>query len=406
MEKTELYQFRQQFPALTHKVYFNFGGQGPMSHETMTAIANSFAHIQSKGPFSKQTNDWVREECHLTRTTISSALGVEPTTISLTEDVSVGCNIVLWGLDWQAGDHLLMTDCEHPGIIAAIQELQRRMGLEVTICPISQTLNQPHTHQAILELVQKHLRPRTRLVVLSHIFWNTGQVLPLDEIVDLCHSQANPVRVLVDAAQSVGMIPLNLTQLGVDFYAFTGHKWWCGPEGLGGLYVSPEARERLSPTFIGWRNLIADPQGNPVGWQPHGQRYEIATSAYPLYAGLRESLNIHNRWGTDENRYQRILSLSRHLWQQLQTLPTVRCVQNQSPQSGLVSLQLLSQQPSTVSHAELVQVLEDQGILIRAIPNPNCVRVSIHYFTLESEINTLVRAIARWSTPDPLVENG
>jgi len=84
----------------------------------------------------------------------------------------------------------------------------------------------------------------------------------------------------------------------------------------------------------------------------------------------------------------------------------VRCVQNQSPQSGLVSLQLLSQQPSTVSHAELVQVLEDQGILIRAIPNPNCVRVSIHYFTLESEINTLVRAIARWSTPDPLVENG
>ncbi|MBD2019820.1 aminotransferase class V-fold PLP-dependent enzyme, partial [Leptolyngbya sp. FACHB-36] len=227
--------YRHQFPGLQDKAYFNYGGQGPMPDTAIAAIQQSFQRIQQSGPFSRKVNAWVTEEGERTRAAIAAELGAPPTTITLTEDVSVGCNIALWGIDWRFGDHLLLSDCEHPGIIAAAQEIQRRFGVEVSTCPLKATLNEGDP----VEVVARGLRSSTRLVVLSHILWNTGQVLPMAEIVAACHSynRTRPVRVLVDAAQSVGVLPLNLTQLEADFYAFTGHKWWCGPEGVGGLYV-------------------------------------------------------------------------------------------------------------------------------------------------------------------------
>jgi len=273
---------RQPFPALRDKAYFNYGGQGPLPTAAIVAIQQAFEQIQQLGPFSGQVNAWITAEADQTRRAIAAELGTTPETITLTEDVSVGCNIALWGIDWQQGDHLLLSDCEHPGIIAAAQEIQRRFGVELSTCPLQATLNvgDPNVGDPV-EVVARHLRPKTRLVVLSHILWNTGQVLPLEKIVAACHGFAshNPIRVLVDAAQSVGVLPLNLTTLQADFYAFTGHKWWCGPEGVGGLYVRPDALADLHPTFIGWRGIVTDKTGQPIGWKPDGRRYEIATSA-------------------------------------------------------------------------------------------------------------------------------
>lgn len=376
--------YRQQFPALQTKAYFNYGGQGPMPEVSLTAIWQAFQHVQQAGPFSGGANAWVMEETEQTRRTIAAELTAPPESITLTEDVSVGCNIPLWGLDWRAGDHLLLSDCEHPGIIAAAQEIQWRFGVELSTCPLKATLNQGDP----IDAIARHLRSRTRLVVLSHILWNTGQVLPLKEIVRLCHSQSNPVHVLVDAAQSVGVLPLNLPDLEVDFYAFTGHKWWCGPEGVGGLYVRPEAREILSPTFIGWRGISTNSSGQPTGWKPDGRRFEIATSAYPLYAGLRAAIALHHQWGTPQERYRRIQTLSRSLWERLIDLPGVTCLRSQPPEAGLVSFQL-----SGKSHPQLVQFLEARGLMIRTILDSNCVRACVHYLTLESELEQLVAAV-------------
>jgi L-cysteine/cystine lyase len=294
-------------------------------------------------------------------------------------------------MDWRAGDHILLTDCEHPGIVAIAQELTRRFQVEVSTCPIMETLNQGNPTTVIAQ----HLKPRTRLVVLSHLLWNTGQVLPLKEIVDVCHSYAQGsqvIRVLVDAAQSVGSLPLNLTELGVDFYAFTGHKWWCGPEGLGGLYVRPEAIESLNPTFIGWRGIVMDEAGKPIGWKPDARRYEVATSAYPLYAGLRAAIATHQEWGTSEQRYEQICQGSEYLWQRLSQIPFVRCLRTSPPQAGLVSFVLTDGR----SHQQLVQFLETQGFMLRTLHDPNCVRACVHYFTQHQEIDQLVEVIQNW----------
>ncbi|MEG5043303.1 aminotransferase class V-fold PLP-dependent enzyme [Microcoleus sp. B4-C1] len=394
---------RQQFPALANKAYFNYGGQGPLPEPALEAIYEAYKRVQLGGPFSGEVGAWVVQEAMLTRRAIASELTVPPETIALTEDVTVGCNIALWGIDWKAGDHLLLSDCEHPGIVASVMELQRRFNIEVSVCPLAATLNEGDP----VAVIADSLRPNTRLLVISHILWNTGQVLPLAEIVKVCHeppltppcqgggqesfhAKSHKVRVLVDAAQSVGVLPLNLIESGVDFYAFTGHKWWCGPEGLGGLYVSAEALADLHPVFIGWRGIVTDANAKVLGWKSGSQRYEIATSAYPLYAGLRSAIALQHEWGKIEERYAEICRLSKYLWQGLSELSDVECLRTSAPEAGLVSFRLTNGMP----HKKLVDLLEKQGIMVRTILNPDCVRACVHYFTTEAEIDKLVGAIA------------
>jgi len=379
---TSLSEFRQQFPALANKAYFNYGGQGPMPKAALEAIYQAYNYIQSAGPFSEEVGAWVVQQSQQTREAIAQELGVAPATITLTEDVTVGCNIGLWGINWQAGDRLLLSDCEHPGVIASIKEIQRRFGMEIDRCNLLETLNSLDP----LEAIALQLKPNTKLVVLSHILWNTGQVLPLAEIVKVCQQNSPDTKVLIDAAQSVGMIPLNLAEIGVDFYAFTGHKWFCGPEGVGGFYVRPEALESLHPTFIGWRGLSYTKEGQ--SWQPDGRRFEVATSAYPLYAGLKAAIATHQSYASPQERYQQILDLSKYLWEKLTQLSHVKCLRTSPPESGLVSFQV-----SGIPHRELVLNLEKQGILIRTLHSPDCVRACVHYFTLPSEIDQLVEAI-------------
>jgi L-cysteine/cystine lyase len=391
-----LQQLRQHLPALKDKVYFNYGGQGPLPQAALVSIMAAHQKIQQEGPFSGAVNGWMQAEGQLTREVMAEALGVTPATVTLTEDVTVGCNIPLWGISWQPGDHVLLSDCEHPGVIAAVNELSRRFGLEISYFPLL-----PHWNTADpVAAIAAALRPTTRLLVISHVLWNTGQVLPLGSIVDLCHQHTpQPVWVLVDAAQSVGMLPLNLSQLGVDFYAFTGHKWWCGPAGLGGLYVRAAVREAVSPTFIGWRGIQVDGQAQPVGWQPDGRRYEVATSDVALCAGLRDAIAAHQQWGTAEQRYSRIGQLSQYLWEKLQRLQSVTCLLTAPPQSGLISFQITpGGQPAPELHVKLVKALETQHIYLRTLLSPHCVRACTHYFTLESEIDQLVEVIDRFLT--------
>lgn len=391
---TQLERFRQQFLALTNKSYFNYGGQGPMPQAAMDAITITQERIQRLGPFSAEAKAFIAQEVKATREAIAAELSVPAETITITEDVTVGCNIALWGIDWKVGDRMLLSDGEHPGVVAAAQEIGRRFGVEIVTCPLMATLNDGNP----AEVVAQHLRLNTRLVVLSHILWNTGQVLPIQEIVQVCRQHAgSTVKILVDAAQSVGLLPLNLTELGADFYAFTGHKWWCGPAGVGGLYVRPEARDSLKPTFIGLRGVVKDSQGKPLGWQPDGQRYEVATSAYHQYAGLRSAIATHQEWGNAVERYQRIQDLSRYLWQQLTQLPEITCLRTTPPEAGLVSFQLTSsKQEASPTNSQLVQFLETQNLLTRTLLDPDCVRACVHYFTLESEIDQLIQGIQQF----------
>ncbi len=150
----------------------------------LSAIIDTHKYIQKIGPFSGQVNDWLTDRVNDLREAIALELNTTPQTITITENVTAGCNIALWGIDWQAGERILMTDCEHPGIIATVEEISRRFGVEVAICKIMDTLNDGNP----AEIIRDNLTENTRLVVLSHLLWNTGQVLPLKEIAQACHN--------------------------------------------------------------------------------------------------------------------------------------------------------------------------------------------------------------------------
>lgn len=383
-----LTEFRQQFTGLNNKVYFNFGGQGILPRKAMATIINTFGYIEQVGPFGLKINAWLQQKTLETKQAIATELGVTPQTITLTENVTVGCNIALWGIDWQADDEILLTDAEHPGVIATVQEIARRFGVKITTCPILDTLNQGDP----VSVIQNYITSNTRLVVLSHVLWNTGQVLPLKEIVKVCHNYSSkPIQVLVDAAQSVGLLPLNLTDTGVDFYAFTGHKWLCGPSGVGGLYVSPSAFANLNPTFIGWRGLNLDTKGNIKSFKQDGNLFEVATSAYPLFQGLKEAIATHNQWDSGQKRYERICKLSNYLWQELKQINGLECLKKTPPESGLVSFYI----NKNLSADELVKTLENKGFLLRTLANPYCIRACVHYLTLESEIEQLIEVLKK-----------
>jgi L-cysteine/cystine lyase len=389
LAKINLKKHRQQFFGLANKTYFNFGGQGTLPQAALEAIVYTHKYIQQVGPFSTEINAWLNQQVALLRETLATELATTPETITLTENVTAGCNIVLWGMDWQQGDRLLMTDCEHPGVIAIVDEISRRFGVEVAICPILETLNRGNP----IEVIAENLTPNTKLVILSHLLWNTGQLLPLKEITTVCHNYKTdnkPIRVLVDAAQSVGSIPLNLPDSAVDYYAFTGHKWLCGPAGVGGLYISPEAFAELHPTFIGWRSIQLDSQGKPQAWQASGKKFEVATGAYPEYEGLRVAIARHQAWATTAERYQTICQLSKYLWEQLNKIEGIDCLKHTPPEAGLVSFQV-----ANINHAELVASLEEQGFLLRTIADPNCIRACVHYLTLPEEIDNLIAVLAK-----------
>ncbi len=386
LSKTDLKEHRQQFPGLINKTYFNFGGQGTMPETALQGIIDTHKYIQEVGPFSGQINTWLTNRVDLLRKAIALELDTTPETITITENVTAGCNIALWGVDWREDDHILMTDCEHPGIIATVAEISRRFGVKVNVCSIMNTLN----HGDPVEVIRRNLTENTRLVVLSHLLWNTGQVLPLKAIAQACHNYSanKTIRVMVDAAQSVGSLDLNLPDLEIDYYAFTGHKWLCGPAGVGGLYISEDAFADLNPTFIGWRGVEMDAQGKPIAWKPDGTKFEVATSAYPEYEGLRRAIAIHQEWGHKSDRYQRICELSNYLWSELQKIDQVSCLKNTPPEAGLVSFQV-----AEIEHKQLVDTLEKQGFLLRTIADPDCIRACVHYLTLPEEINSLLAVI-------------
>ncbi|MGB2924674.1 MAG: aminotransferase class V-fold PLP-dependent enzyme [Limnothrix sp.] len=379
----DLQQHRQKFPALAEKNYFNFGGQGPLSRPALNAIISSYDKVQIQGPFSIAANQWAQAVTAAAKAAIATELKIATDNLALTENVTAGCNIALWGIDWQAGDEVLVGDAEHPGIIGILQELAARFGIKINICPIFDTLNAGDPTTVIAE----HLTPKTRVVVVSHLIWNTGQVLPLKEICQICHAQ--DVQVMVDAAQSVGCLDLNLTEIGVDYYAFTGHKWCCGPAGVGGLYVSPAAIANLKPTFIGWRGVKKWDSPTSVGLAADASQYEVATSAYPLYAGLTEAIKLHQSWGDSSERYAKICEMSAYCWQVLNDIPAIACLKNTPPVSGLISFTVDAEK----SHKAIVTTLEERGFCLRTLTYPDCIRACTHYFTSHAEIDALGVAI-------------
>ncbi len=200
---------RAAMPALANKTYFNYGGQGPLPSPSLDAMVAAWGRIQELGPFTSDVWPFVESTMAGLRRRLSRWLGVPQQRLAFTENVTSGCVLPLWGLPWQPGDVLLISDCEHPGVVAACQELARRQQLTIERFKVADLRQDPAaTDAAVLQRLENALGPRTRLVVLSHLLWNTGQVMPIAAVASRLDQHPQRPWLLVDAAQSLGSIPV------------------------------------------------------------------------------------------------------------------------------------------------------------------------------------------------------
>jgi L-cysteine/cystine lyase len=386
---------RELCPALANKTYFNYGGQGPLPSPSLQAITASWQRIQELGPFSGAVWPYLEQETSRVRQALAQLCGVPPHRLALTENVTSGCVLPLWGLPWQPGDQLLLSDCEHPGVVAACQELARRHGLEIDHLPVlhhCRNTPQAELEAAVLDALEQRLTPRTRLVALSHLLWNSGSVMPIAAMAERLQIHPRQPWLLVDAAQSLGSIPAQQAANAADIYAFTGHKWCCGPEGLGGVALSERLLEQAQPTLIGWRSLRHEASAGSA-FHSDARRFEVATSCLPLCSGLATSLELLAVEGNDEQRLERIRAGSRQLWQGLQQISGVRTLLPEPPPAGLVSFSLHNADGSTRATAPVVEALGAQAIWIRRLDDPDCLRACTHITTTEAEIDQLLAAL-------------
>jgi L-cysteine/cystine lyase len=225
---------RSEFPVLDRTAYLNAGTCGPIPRRAVEAAAAAAREEAELGRSGEQHRERLLDGFERLRAGYARWLGASPGDLALTGSTTDGVNSVLSGLDLRPGDEVLTTDEEHPGVLAPLASARVRRGIEVRVVPFGE--------------VAGAVGPGTRLVACSHISWVSGRV------VDAAALAAAGVPVLLDGAQALGAVPLDVASLGCDFYAASGQKWLCGPDGTGCLWVRPG---RLGELAVPWPSYIS-----------------------------------------------------------------------------------------------------------------------------------------------------
>lgn len=377
MEKVQ--KLRAQMPAVETQVYLNTGTAGPLPQPVRAAMLEALEFQISGGRIKAEYYEELGSLKAQIRAAHAAMLGCDPREIALTQNTTDGMNLVTLGVNWQPGDEAITTNLEHPGALFPLFAARERFGITIKIADV---LNRP---EEAAEVIERLITARTKLISLSHVSFITGAVLPIREICEVAHRHG--VLVLVDGAQSFGAIPIDVKALGADFYAVTGQKWLCGPEGAGALYASQQAISQVSITFASYGT--AESYSLYGGLLPKGnsQKFEQGTVQPATLAGQLAAC----RWLTEEVgldwAFGRIRSLAQSAQAQLSAVPGVRVV-TPAEAAGLVTFQV-----EEIPAERVLRVLADQGIIVRTVPHPQSLRLSAGFFNTEEELERLAAAL-------------
>jgi len=375
---------RTELPVTGRYLYFNAGTNGPLPTRSHDALVASSARDLSEGRISSAAFTQRLQTLSGARTAVATLLQCDPGEIALTHNTTEGMNIALMGIRWQPGDEVVTSVAEHPGGLYPLYLLHQRYGVRIRMTPIALPGHDP------LEALQRALSRRTKAVVLSHVSWATGMALPVRELADLAHGAG--ALFICDAAQSAGMVPANVSALGVDAYACSGQKWLCGPDGTGALFVRRDRWGDIQQTFMSYFGIqpgMSDHEGYYVPANS-AQRYEVATISPGGLSAWQTSL----RWLDEEIGWtwihQRIAALGHSCYEALSTLDGVTMITPRDRMAGLVHFRVAGIAPT-----ELTARLSAAGILIRDTHAPEANRISTGFYNTEEEIDRLRQAIAQ-----------
>ncbi len=294
------------------------------------------------------------------------------------------------GKHLRPGDEIVITHLEHHANIVPWQLISKRTGSILKVAPVDDAGN------LLLGEFEDLLGPRTKLVAATHVSNALGTVTPVHDIVELGHRYG--ARVLIDGAQSIPHIPIDVQSLGADFFAFSGHKIF-GPTGIGALYGTAEALAE-TPPWQGGGNMIADVTLERSLYQEPPNKFEAGTGNIADAVGLGEALRYVERVGIERiAAYEH--ALLEYATPRLAEIPGVRIVGTADEKASVLSFVLAGHDPVDVGKA-----LNSEGIAVRA--GHHCaqpilrrygleatVRPSFAFYNTFEEIDVFIKAVRR-----------
>jgi selenocysteine lyase/cysteine desulfurase len=369
---------RSQFLFEDGLVMMNNGTVGPMPKPVFNTLMRYFK-LQATNPYDVYNFLPTFEE--ETKRKLAAFVGASVEEIALTHNTTEGMNFVTAGLDMMEGDEVVISNMEHPGGTGPWRLREKRHRIVIKEAPFGVP---PKSVDEIVGSIAAAITPRTKIISLSHTVFITGLITPLKELSRMAHDKG--LLVLADSAHGLGMLDLNMKDMGIDFFASSPYKWLGAPTGIGLFFARKESQDRLWPTIVtgGW-----DRHQDARKFESHGQ------DADALIFALSEALDFQNAIGRRRIE-RRIKALAGYLKQGLRKIPGVKVHTPDDPylSGGLTAFSL-----EGVDAAKIVDyVRERYNIVIRTIGNKEAgtygVRVSTHIFITTKDIDNLLEGVS------------
>lgn len=340
----------------------------------------------------------VEERVYETRQLLCTLFhGADARNVAFTKNVTEALNVLLKGF-LRPGDHVLVSAMEHNAVMRPLTQLAAQgVSFSRIPCRADGTL--------IVEAMEGLLRENTRLVVMTHASNVCGTVLPLRQVGEFC--QEHGLRFFVDAAQTAGVLPINMERMHIDALAFTGHKGLLGPQGIGGFVLSPELVDALEPLISGGTGSISHTEEVP-SFMP--DRFEAGTMNLPGILGLRASLLWLQETGIDAV-YAHEQRLTERFLQGLTQLPAARLFGKREvgERTGVVSVQLGDADPAQLAYALDTRYGIMTRVGLHCAPNAHrtlgsfpigTVRFSFGWFNTTDEVDAALDALRELGRSD------
>ncbi len=350
--------FRAQFPVLARSAYMNAGTEGPVPEAARQAVHSRVDRDATEGRAGREYFTEVLALAERARAGYAAVLGAEPADVALTGSTTDGLNTVLGGLRLHAGEEILTTDQEHPGLLGPLRLARERSGVSIRVVPFAE--------------IAAEVRPATRLVACSHVSWVNGSVLDTGAL------RSTGVPFLLDAAQALGAIPVDVKALGCDFYAASGQKWLCGPEGSGCLYVRTDRLDQLEPPWPSFGTLADHDNPLQSGLAAGAKRLDHGFPSGIRNAWALASLEVLQAAGWDWV-HERAATLA----EQLATLLRERGLRVAPRGRSTLVAWSVPDAPSAVER------LAAAGFRVRSIPVGGLMRASVGAWNSEEEVQRL-----------------
>lgn len=366
---------RKLFPITKEKIYLNHASSGPLSTRARIAMEELLDLYQSESDITKEMLESAEDE---TRELAARLLGADADEIALVKNTSQGLIIPIIALNWEKGTNVIL----------------RKGGFPANIYPW--LYNIPQVEKRYIELkrdedfiekCESAVNEKTRAITVDWVDFLTGARVDIEKLGDFC--QRRNILLFVDGIQGLGALKINLSEIKVDFFSSGAGKWLFGPQGIGVMYISRRAIDRLKLINTGWLSVHWENFRNFTELPPvknSAARYEEGTPNLLGIFGLREHLKLFLEIGPEKIE-KRIFTFRKMLVNKLREKGCeILTPLSEKEGSGIVTFK-----PARATTQELYEKLEEKKIIVSL--RGGWIRVSPHFYNTEEEIEEFLKNV-------------